>query len=99
MQRSLAKQDTLVANDANGSMMKTLAKKYKQNCKLCGTCQSFIAAPIKLLPSQKMFPRAIIFPFILGLPSGHLPHGCVTRIKYGTKSDLGVKDDSKEINW
>jgi len=63
MQCTLGKDDTLVANDANWSMMKTLAKKYKQNCKLCGTSQSFIAAPIKLSPSQKMFPRAIIFPF------------------------------------
>jgi len=62
MQRSLAKQDTLVANDANWSMMKTLAKKYKQNCKLCGTYQSFIAAPIKLSPSQKNVPKSNYLP-------------------------------------
>jgi len=61
MHRSLAKEDTLVANDANWSMI--LAKTYKQNCKLCGTSQSFIAAPINLSPSQEMFSRTIIFPF------------------------------------
>jgi len=63
MQLSLTKQDTLIANDTNRSMMKTLAKKYKQNCKLCGTCQSFIAALINLSPSQEKFPRTITFPF------------------------------------
>jgi len=64
----LAKQDTLVANDTNWSIMKTLTKKYKQNCKLCGTCQSFIAAPINLSPSQEMLPRAITFPFTFRSP-------------------------------
>jgi hypothetical protein len=83
--------DTLVASDANWSMMKTLAKKSKQNCKLCGTCQSFIGSPINLSPSQEMIPRAIY------LPIGHLPNVFVTRInQHDTKSDLGVKDDSEE---
>jgi len=63
MHRSLAKQDTLVANDANWSMIRTLVKTYKQNCKLCGTRRSFIAAPINLSPSHEMFSRTIIFPF------------------------------------
>jgi len=43
-------------------MLKTLAKKYKQNCKLCGTSQSFIAAPIKFSPSQKNVPKSNYLP-------------------------------------
>jgi hypothetical protein len=92
--------DTLVADDANWSMTKTVAKKYKQNRKLCGTCQSFIAAPINLSPSQEMILRAIIFPLTFRSALWTFASGCFTRInQHETKSDLGVKDDSEETNW
>ena len=99
MHRSLAKQDTLVANVANWSMMKTLAKQYNQNCKLCGSCHSFRVAPINLSPSQEMFPRTIIFAFTFRSSQWTFAKWVCYRIRQPEpKSDLGKKDDSKETN-
>lgn len=96
MHRSLAKQDTLVENVANWSMMKTLAKQYNQNYKLCG---SFRAAPINVSPSQEMFPGTIIFPFTFRSSQWTFAKWVCYRIHQPEpKSDLGKKDDSKETN-